>query len=93
MSELLLAGELNDYFTFVKKVEKLGQEFEVYLDDYGQSFIIAWKSNNGKIETFCCGTYNDNYYSELSDIAFYEVMQKVEKGELLEENVLEQLTY
>ena len=36
--ECWLKNELNDSFRFIKKEVYEGVEFEVYLDDYGQSY-------------------------------------------------------
>lgn len=67
--KLLLQNELNEYFTFVKKERRLETDFEIYCDDYGQSYVIAWLED-GKLQEFCCGTFND-WQGELEDIACY----------------------
>lgn len=87
--KLLLQDELNDYFTFVKKEKHLDTTFEIYCDDYGQSYVLAWKEN-GKVQEWCCGTYND-YEMEIEDIAYYTCIKKINRGEELDINTIETL--
>jgi hypothetical protein len=69
---LLLEDELDEYFTFIEYEECLGIRFEVYLDDYGQSYHLAWiNPNTREKEKWCCGTYNNNYKETIEDIANY----------------------
>jgi len=52
--------ETNDVFTFIKSVEHNGHIYEIYLDDYGQSYFIGYKDViTNEIEEICCGTYCD----------------------------------
>ena len=65
----LLENEINENFKFVKTENCKGVNFEVYLDDYGQSFVLAWIDPHTKeIKQWCCGTYND-YQNDMEDIA------------------------
>lgn len=71
--ECLLEDELNDSFSFVGIRVCNGVEFEVYLDDYGQSYFLAWVDpKTGEIKERGCGTYND-YHSEIEDIVNYKM--------------------
>lgn len=90
MNELLLADELNDYFTFVKKVTKLGQEFEIYLDDYGQSFIVAWLEND-VVQEVGCGTYNSDWEIMVEYFALKRIGKQIEQREILSKDILEEL--
>lgn len=67
----LLAKEENDSFQYVKTEVVNNIEFEIYLDDYGQSYHLAW-TNPATLttETWCCGSYND-YHWDLEDVANY----------------------
>lgn len=38
----LLDNEINESFKYVKMENCKGINFEVYLDDYGQSYVLAW---------------------------------------------------
>lgn len=62
-----------EYFTFIESFEELGIYFEVYLDDYGQSYVLVWKDDSGNVKEWCCGTYNGSYKEEAYDIASYEL--------------------
>ena len=65
----LLENEINENFKFVKTENCKGINFEVYVDDYGQSFVLAWIDPHTKeIKQWCCGTYND-YQNDMEDIA------------------------
>jgi len=65
----LLENEINENFKFVKTENCKGVNFEVYVDDYGQSFVLAWIDPHTKeIKQWCCGTYND-YQNDMEDIA------------------------
>lgn len=56
---------------FIKEVECKGIIFQIYKDDYSQSYHLAWRnSNTDEISTWCCGTYND-YKLDIEDIADY----------------------
>lgn len=86
--ECWLKNELNDSFSFVKREICKGVEFEVYLDDYGQSFHLAWIDPDTKeIRTWCCGSYN-NYIWDMTDIAEYILAPKLNHTEktVLKEN-------
>lgn len=61
--------ETNEYFIFLRTVACKNQQFEVYMDDYGQSFVLAW-IEDGEVREWCCGAYNDYYY-DMYDIADY----------------------
>lgn len=60
----------DEYFTFVKKETCKGVEFEVYIDDYGMTYVLAWKDETGEVNTWGCGMCND-YHIEMEDIADY----------------------
>ena len=50
----------NQYFTLIETRVIDGIEYEVYNDDYGQSFHIAYKNpKTGTVEELGCGTYCD----------------------------------
>ena len=67
--ECWLKNELNDSFSFIKKEIYEGVEFEIYLDDHGQSYFLVWVDPiTKKLQEWCCGTYND-YYFDMKDIA------------------------
>ena len=64
-----LDNEINESFKFVKLENCKGINFEVYSDDYGQSYVLAWiDPRTREIKTWCCGTYND-YQNDMEDIA------------------------
>lgn len=55
----------------VKTVIQDGITFQIFLDDYGQSYLLVWEDPiTHKEESWCCGTYND-YQNDLEDIAKY----------------------
>ena len=59
----------DDTFKFYSAEEYDGVLFEVYVDDYGQSFHLAWiDPETCEIQEWCCGSYND-YYFDMEDIA------------------------
>lgn len=67
--ECWLKNELNDSFSFIKKEVYEDVEFEVYLDDYGQSYFLVWLDpTTGELQEWGCGTYND-YHFDMEDIA------------------------
>ena len=69
--EYLLEDELNDSFSFVTIETCKGIEFEVYMDDYGQSYFLAWVDpRTNEVCQYGCGTYGD-YRVEMEDIADY----------------------
>lgn len=61
--------ETNKYFTFEKEVECKGIKFELYNDDCGQCYVLAW-TENGRVKSWSCGTFND-YVLEMEGIAVY----------------------
>lgn len=74
----------SDMCKFFKSEEYDGELFEVYLDDYGQSFHLAWRDPlNDQVKTWCCGTYND-YHWDMEGIAAHIKKQR-EKGETIGE--------
>ena len=59
----------NSSFEFYSAEEYDGELFEIYMDDYGQSFTLAWVDPVDKtIQEWNCGTYN-NYIFDMEDIA------------------------
>ena len=65
-------------FEFYSAEEYDGELFEVYMDDYGQSFTLAWIDPVDKtIQEWNCGTYN-NYIFDMEDIAA-SIKRKIEK--------------
>ena len=67
----LLDNEINEYFKPVKWENCKGINFEIYADDYGQSYVLAWIDPRAKeIKQWNCGTYND-YRVDMEDIANY----------------------
>lgn len=72
----LLYDELNDSFKFIQTEECKGIQFDVYVDDYGQSYFLAWiDPQTEEVNQWCCGTYND-YKTEMEDIADYILRKK-----------------
>ena len=56
--------ETSQYFTFIKSIEHNGRIYEIYLDDYGQSYVIGYKDIiTDEIEELGCGTYCDYEYA------------------------------
>ena len=67
----LLYEELDDNFTFLKTEKYKGISFDIYMDDYGQSYTLAWiDPNTEEISKWCCGTYN-GFKDDMEDIADY----------------------
>ena len=59
----------DDNFKFYSAEEYDGVLFEVYMDDYGQSFHLAWVDPETlKIESWSCGSFN-SYIWDVEDIA------------------------
>ena len=76
----LLDNEINESFKFLKTEYYKGMNFEVYVDDYGQSYVLAWINPHTKeIEQWCCGTYND-YHNDMEDIANYVLGVRYDNG-------------
>lgn len=72
MSHLL---DTSDYFTYEKTEICKGIEFEIYRDDYGMSYFLAWRDpQTNKVKEWCCGTCND-YHWDMEDIADYILEQ------------------
>ena len=59
--EIYLKNDLNEYFTFEKEEIYKGVLFQIYRDDYGMSYHLAWKEPNGEIKEWSCGMCNDYY--------------------------------
>ena len=59
--EIYLQNDLNEYFTFEKEEICKGVLFQIYRDDYGMSYHLAWKESNGEIKEWSCGMCNDYY--------------------------------
>lgn len=71
MKPYLLQNEIDNNFKFFKYETNKGIDFEVYIDDYGQSFTLAWIDPiTNAISQWCCGAYND-YRWDMEDIAIY----------------------
>jgi len=63
--------ETSEYFNYIKTEICNGIEFEIYLDDYGMSFVLAYKHPlTNEIREWGCGTCND-YHWDMEDIAEY----------------------
>ena len=61
----------DDVFHYETTIIKNNIEFEIYADDYGMSYFIAWKDPITKeVKEWCCGMGND-YETDLEDIAAY----------------------
>ena len=76
--EPLLAKDLNEFFTFHKHETCQDILFDVYYDDYGMSYHLAWISpRTGEIKEWSCGMCND-YHLDLGDIALYETREEDE---------------
>lgn len=59
----------NSSFKFYSAEEYDGELFEVYIDDYGQSFVLAWIDPvDRKVQEWNCGSYN-SYIFDMEDIA------------------------
>ena len=76
--EFLIEDEGLEFF----KVEVVsGIYFEVFLDEAGQSFHLAWVDpRTGEIKTWCCGAYND-YRWDMEDIAEHIIRKREQNGE------------
>ena len=75
-----LDNKINENFQFVKLENCKGINFEVYSDDYGQSYVLAWIDPRTKeIKEWCCGTYND-YHNDMDDIAEYMLGVRYDNG-------------
>ena len=71
----------DEYFKFVKEIECKEVIFQLYLDDYGQSYHLAWRDpKTNEVKSWCCGTYN-SYEWDIEDIADYINEQKGESNE------------
>ena len=78
-NDLYLQKDLNEYFTFEKEELCNGTLFQVYYDDYGMSYHLAWKEPNGEIKEWSCGMCND-YHLDMKDIADYINRKEDENG-------------
>ena len=82
--------ETSTYFTYVKTEVVSGIEFEVYLDDYGMSYVLAWRDPiNNTICEWGCGTCND-YHIEMLDIANYLVKNLTKESGNSKEKILDE---
>lgn len=74
-NKILLLKDLiedGDKLVYLETISWDGISFEIYFNDYGQSYILMWKDPyTEKINQWNCGTYNDNYQMDLKDIARY----------------------
>ena len=77
--EIYLQNDLNEYFTFEKEEIYKGVLFQIYRDDYGMSYHLAWKEPNGEIKEWSCGMCND-YHWDMEDIADYINRKEDENG-------------
>ena len=80
--------ETNEFFTFLRTDKCKNQRFEVYMDDYGQSFVLAWVED-GEVREWCCGAYNDYYY-DMHDIADYLNEKQKKMSEKSNEKTLDE---
>ena len=65
----LLEKELNEYFTFEGRKTIDGVDIDVYCDDYGQNYVLAWLDPiNNEVQQWSCGTYN-SYIPDMLDIS------------------------
>ena len=75
---LLEVKDLEVYYGVICALK--GINFEVYLDDYGQSYVLAWiNPRTKKIEQWCCGTYNV-YQNDMEDIADHILGVRYDNG-------------
>ena len=59
----------SEYFSYEKTENCKGIDFEVYMDDYGMCFVLAYRHPiTNEICEWCCGTYTD-YHWDMEDIA------------------------
>ena len=76
--EPLLSKDLNDVFAFEKHELCDGILFDVYYDEYGMSYHLAWISpRTGEVKEWSCGMCND-YHIDMEDIALYETREEDE---------------
>lgn len=81
----------NESLEFVKEENCKGIVFQIYMDDYGQSYILAWRDpNTNKINTWCCGTYND-YELDMQDIADNVLALRTRTPSEIKEDILNYL--
>lgn len=68
--------EETDTFKFFSQEEVDGEPFQVYLDDYGQCFHLAWFDPiTNELQQWSCGSYN-TYLWDMEDIAAHIKKQK-----------------
>ena len=79
--------ETNEYFTFLRTEECKNQQFEIYMDDYGQSFVLAWIEDD-KVREWSCGAYNDYFY-DMHAIADYLNEKQKKMSENSNEKILD----
>ena len=66
----------DDTLKLFKVDEAKGILFQVYIDEPGQSFTLAWiDPTTNATAQWCCGSYND-YRWDMEDIAEYVNKQK-----------------
>lgn len=63
----LLNDQIDKYFKLVEQVFENNNQYDVYLDDYSQSYVIAYKDRSDNLHTLCCGAYCD-YQWDLREI-------------------------
>lgn len=62
--------EETNVFTYYTTISKNNIDFEVYNDDYGECFYLAWIDPITKEAKECgCGTFNNNFHAEIENIA------------------------
>lgn len=67
--EHYLANEENKYFSYIKSVNCKGVLFDIYDDDYGICYHLAWYDpKDDKVHDWSCGMCNE-YYWDMEDIA------------------------
>jgi hypothetical protein len=63
--------ETDENFKYYDTQMCKGLEFEIYMDDYGQSWHLAWIDPHTKeVNSWCCGSYN-SFIFDMEDIADY----------------------
>ena len=71
----------DDVFHYETTITLNDTNFEVYVDDYGMSYIIAWKDPITKeVKEWNCGMGN-HYENDLEDIAAYVKGRASKKNE------------
>ena len=71
--------ETSQFFTFEEYINYEDINFELYYDDYGMSYFLAWVDPiSGETKEWSCGMGNDYKY-DLIDIAMSIKKQKGEK--------------